>query len=131
MRTSFGRRRVSPLQVLAALLAGAALPAPAIAQRAADFDVVEATIADVHRAMAAGELTAEALVRAYLARIEAYDKAGPYLNSIILVNPGALERARELDAEYRRTGRFTGPLHGIPVIVNDNVDTHDRPTTGG
>ncbi len=95
-----------------------------------DFDVVEASIADIHRAMEAGRLTARQLVKLYLARIEAYDKKGPAINSIIVVNPNALARADELDAEFARSG-FTGPLHGIPVIVKDNYDTDDLPTTAG
>ncbi|MDH3224408.1 MAG: amidase family protein, partial [Gemmatimonadota bacterium] len=94
------------------------------------FVVEETTIAQVHQAMADGRLTAEALVQSYLDRIEAYDKAGPYLNSIIRVNDRALERARELDSIYAASGPV-GPLHGIPVIVKDNYDTRDMPTTNG
>ena len=103
------------------LLAAACAPA---------FQVEEATIADIHQAMEEGRLTAEELVRSYLDRIEAYDKQGPYLNSIITVSEHALGRARELDAAFAESG-FTGPLHGIPVIVKDNYDTHDLPTTNG
>jgi amidase len=95
-----------------------------------DFAVEETTIAQVHTAMAEGRITAEALVQAYLARIEAYDKAGPYINSLIVVNERALERARELDSIYEVSGPV-GPLHGIPVIVKDNFDTYDLPTTNG
>ena len=95
-----------------------------------DFQVEEATIREIHQAMEAGQLTAVGLVESYLARIEAYDKQGPALNAIIMVNPGALERAAELDAEFARSG-LTGPLHGIPVIVKDNYDTFDLPTSGG
>ncbi len=94
------------------------------------FVVVEATIAGVHTAMAAGELTSRELVERYLARIEAYDKQGPALNSIITLNPRALARADELDAAFRESG-LTGPLHGIPVIVKDNYDTADLPTSAG
>ncbi len=94
------------------------------------FQVEEATIADIHQAMEEGRLTAEELVQSYLDRIEAYDKQGLYLNSIITVSEHALGRARELDAAFRESG-FTGPLHGIPVIVKDNYDTHDLPTTNG
>ncbi len=94
------------------------------------FQVEEATIADIHQAMEEGRVTAEELVRSYLDRIEAYDRQGPYLNSIITVSEHALERARELDAAFAESG-FTGPLHGIPVIVKDNYDTYDLPTTNG
>ncbi len=94
------------------------------------FDVVEATIADIHRAMTAGELTAQELVQRYLDRIAAYDKEGPAINAIILVNPNALQRAAELDRALAESG-MVGPLHGIPVIVKDNYDTYDLATTAG
>lgn len=92
--------------------------------------VQEAGIADIHRAMEAGQLTAAALVQLYLDRIDAYDKNGPYINAIITINPRALERAAELDRQFTESG-FVGPLHGIPFIVKDNYDTHDLPTTNG
>jgi Asp-tRNA(Asn)/Glu-tRNA(Gln) amidotransferase A subunit family amidase len=105
---------------------GGQAPSPA-----SDPAVVELSIGEIHEAMLEGRLTAEALVRAYLARIEAYDKEGPALNAIIRTNPNALERARELDEHLRDTGEFAGILHGIPVIVKDNYDTHDLPTSAG
>jgi Asp-tRNA(Asn)/Glu-tRNA(Gln) amidotransferase A subunit family amidase len=95
-----------------------------------DFDPYETSITEIHEAMVAGEVTARQLVEYYLARIEAYDKQGPAINSIITINPNALERADELDKAYRRDG-LTGPLHGIPMIVKDNYDTADMPTSGG
>jgi Asp-tRNA(Asn)/Glu-tRNA(Gln) amidotransferase A subunit family amidase len=94
------------------------------------FDVVEATIAEIHRAMEEGRLTAEQLVGYHLERIEAYDKQGPAVNAIIAVNRNAARRARLLDRYFAEKG-FIGPLHGIPVIVKDNFDTHDLPTTAG
>ena len=94
------------------------------------FCLEEATIASVHKAMEEGRLTCRRLVEMYIERIEAYDKKGPALNSVILVNPKALEIANELDAKFKEAG-FTGPLHGIPVLLKDNVDTADMPTTGG
>jgi len=97
---------------------------------AADFDPYETSVMEIHEAMAAGDVTARQLVEYYLARIEAYDKQGPAINSIITINPNALERADELDRAYRRNG-LTGPLHGIPMIVKDNYDTADMPTSGG
>jgi len=106
---------------------------PLVGQRADErqgFDVVEASISEIHAAMAAGELTARQLVQLYLDRIEAYDKQGPAINAIITVNPNALARAEELDRAFAESG-FVGPLHGIPVIVKDNYDTHDMPTTAG
>ncbi len=95
------------------------------------FQLMETTIAQVHAAMLAGELTCRELVQAYLARIEAYEKKGPAINAIILVNPKALEEADRLDAALKETGKLTGPLHGIPVMLKDNVDTGDMPTTAG
>ncbi len=94
------------------------------------FEVVEATIADIHREMEEGRLTARQLVEQYLARIEAYDKQGPAVNAIVVVNPNALARADELDRILAESG-LVGPLHGIPMIVKDNYDTSDLPTTAG
>ena len=97
---------------------------------AQSFDVVEASIADIQAAMRSGDLSARQLVQLYLDRITAYDKQGPALNALITINPGALERADELDRAFR-TGGFVGPLHGVPIIVKDNYDTHDLQTTAG
>jgi Asp-tRNA(Asn)/Glu-tRNA(Gln) amidotransferase A subunit family amidase len=94
------------------------------------FELTTASIADIQAAVDAGKLTYEGLVGLYLKRIEAYDKKGPRLNAIITINPRALELARELDAERKARGR-RGPLHGIPMVVKDNIDTADLPTTGG
>ena len=94
-------------------------------QRAAPpvaFRLDEATIGDVDTAMKAGTLTCRALVESYLARIEAYDKAGPALNAIVLVNPNVLAEADALDAKFRRT-KTGGPLHCVPTIVKDNYET--------
>ena len=91
----------------------------------------EATITSLHTAMQHGKLTATELVQRYLDRIEAYDKQGPFINALILINPKALAEAHRLDSIYRVTGKFVGPLHGIPVIVKDNYDTYDMPTTNG
>ncbi|MDB4894542.1 MAG: amidase [Firmicutes bacterium] len=91
----------------------------------APFKVEEATIQDLARAMAAGVITSEALVEIYLERIATYDKQGPKLNAILEVNPDALFIARALDRE-RQTAGPRGPLHGIPVLIKDNIDTHDK-----
>jgi amidase len=93
--------------------------------------LAETTIADVHRAFRAKELTARQLVEWYLNRIEAYNHQGPGLNAVITVNPRALDEADRLDAEFKKTGRLTGELHGVPVLLKDNVETKDMPTTGG
>ena len=94
------------------------------------FRVEETTIADVHAAMRAGTLTCHELVAEYLRRIEAYDKNGPALNALVVVNPDALRVADSLDARFQRGG-LTGPLHCIPMIVKDNFETVDLPTTAG
>lgn len=118
-----------PLMISACLCLAHAEPAHA--QSVGGVDMIELTVADAHEAMLAGTLTAHDLVLAYLARIEAYDKRGPSFNAIIRENPNAIARADSLDAALARTGRLTGPLHGIPFIVKDNYDTHDMPTSGG
>ena len=100
------------------------------AQSATVFDVAEKSIRDLQAAMTAGEVTSERLVKSYLARIAAYDQAGPRLNSVIYINPNAAAAARDLDEE-RRTRGVRGPLHGIPVLLKDNFETRDMPTTGG
>jgi len=94
------------------------------------FILEEATISSVHEAMRRGEITCRQLVEMYLKRIEAYDKKGPSINSVITINPNALEIADELDRKFKESG-FVGPLHGIPVLLKDNVDTGDMPTTAG
>lgn len=99
-------------------------------QAAARFDVVEASVADIHTAFTRGTLTARALTQEYLDRIEAYDKRGPLLNSVITVNPRALDDADRLDARFKQSG-LTGPLHGIPLLVKDEIDTAGMPTTLG
>ncbi len=114
---------------LAAVLSAAALSLQCSPEPS--FTVEEATIAEIHVAMLEGTLTARELVDAYLARIESYDKKGPALNAIIVVNPNAVARAIELDEALASSGALTGPLHGIPVIVKDNYDTHDLTTTAG
>jgi Asp-tRNA(Asn)/Glu-tRNA(Gln) amidotransferase A subunit family amidase len=95
----------------------------------AAFQVVEASIDEIHSAYKSGKLTARQLVQMYLDRIQAYDKQGPALNCIITVNPQALEQADKLDAAYR--SGVAGPLHGIPVLVKDEIDTEGMPTTLG
>ena len=93
-------------------------------------DVTTATIEDLSRAMAERKVTSEQLVRAYLARIEAFDDRGPAINAVIALNPAALATARALDRERRAKGAH-GPLHGIPVVVKDNIDVAGLPTTVG
>ena len=107
------------------------LAAPPVGAQAASFRVDEATIASIHAAMTAGTLTCRVLVEQYLARIAAYDKQGPAINSLTAVNPQALATADSLDRRASAEGRLTGPLHCIPMIVKDNFETVDLPVTAG
>ncbi len=91
---------------------------------------LEATIPEIQAAMEAGDLTSVELVDFYLARIAAYEDAGPKLNAFIFVNPKAREEAAALDAERAISGP-RGPLHGIGVVLKDNIGTADMPTTAG
>ena len=95
-----------------------------------EFELIEATVAGVHAAYAAGNLTARQLTQRYLDRIEALDKSGPALNSIVAVNPMALAEADRLDV-MRKGGSAMGPLHGIPVIIKDQADVAGMATTLG
>jgi amidase len=108
--------------VLALLLATFAAATPAAQAPAPPFEVVEATIAEVHAAMRDGRVTCRGLVEAYLARIEAFDKNGPALNAIVLTNPRAVEEAGALDARFKASGPV-GPLHCVPMLVKDNFET--------
>ena len=126
---------VFTLACAASAPSAAAQSAPALAATSArpsgaPLALSSATIADLNEAFAAGTLTAERLTQLYLDRIAAYDKAGPALNAVIHLNPRALEEARALDRERRERGPRSA-LHGIPVVLKDNIDTGDMPTTGG
>ena len=97
---------------------------------ATEMNVETATIRDLQAAFQKGTLTSEKLTRIYLGRIAAYDKHGPAINAIITLNPNALVEARALDSE-RKAGKVRGPLHGIPIVLKDNFNTFDMPTTAG
>lgn len=119
----------------AATAAAALLPtrtataaAPPTAPTAAPFALEEATIAELQEGMRSGRFTAQGLVEQYLGRIESLDRQGPALRHVLETNPDAPAIAATLDAE-RRSGHVRGPLHGIPVLVKDNIDTADRMTT--
>lgn len=90
----------------------------------------EITVRELLKGYEEGTFTSEQVVSDYLYRIESIDKSGPTINSIIYINEKALEEAKTLDAE-RKEGKIRGPLHGIPVILKDNIDTDDMPTTAG
>lgn len=101
-----------------------------VANPGAAYDPFERTIPELQAAMERGDTSAEQLVRHYLARIEAFDHNGPQLNAIIHINPRAIEEAAALDRE-RAAGNLRGPLHGIPILLKDNFDAKDMPTTAG
>jgi Asp-tRNA(Asn)/Glu-tRNA(Gln) amidotransferase A subunit family amidase len=117
-------------QIVCTLLLFAALFVQGTMSHAATFQLIDATIADINDAFDAGILTSERLTELYLNRIEAYDEQGPILNSIITLNPDALTTARALDAERQSSGPRS-LLHGVPILVKDNFDTFDMPTTAG
>src|SRR5262245_3159442 len=100
------------------------------AQSASRFVPEEATIASLHAALESGQVTCAQVTRAYLERIEAYDHKGPSLNAVLTINPRALETAAQMDRVDRATAARR-PLHCVPVILKDNYDTADMPTTGG
>jgi len=101
-----------------------------MANPTASFNLLEATIDDIHSAYKSGQLSVRQLVQMYLYRIEAYDKKGPAINAIISVNSHALEEADQLDAKFKASC-FVGPLHGIPIIIKDQADAKGMPTTLG
>ncbi|WP_238591752.1 amidase [Pseudomonas abietaniphila] len=120
-RTSGSLCAIACLGLAANTQAVKASPAPS---------VYEASISELQAAMSAGTISSHELVEQYLARINAYDQQGPALNAMVSLNPNALLDAERLDEE-RRTKGPRGPLHGIPIVVKDNYDTADMPTSGG
>ena len=108
----------------------AAAQAPGVRTEPAAFHLLEASIDDIHAAFRAKRLTCRALVGLYLARIQAYDQSGPRLNAVQTINARALQEADALDAMFAASGP-AGPLHCIPVLVKDQVETSDMPTTYG
>ncbi|RZM19446.1 MAG: amidase, partial [Sphingomonas sp.] len=115
-------------KVIIGLLLATAVPAVVSAKTVA---VEEQSIDQLQAAMTSDKASSVDLVRAYLARIAAMDRKGPTLRAVIALNPDALAQAKALDAE-RKAGRIRGPLHGVPVLIKDNVETADAmPTTAG
>jgi amidase len=126
--TPLSRREFAQLTSLAAV--GALFPARGAPQQAA-FALEETTVAQLQEGMKAGRLSARGVAQAYLDRIAALDRQGPTLRAVLEINPDALTIADAMDVERKR-GKVRGPLHGIPVIIKDNIDTHDRmQTTAG
>ncbi len=116
-----------------AALFSAALPALAASEEGvlnggcATFELLETTVPRIEQALQSREISVEQLTQMYLARIAAYDKAGPGINAFLYLNPNVLEQARQLDTSRNSPG----PLYGVPVLLKDNIDTADMPTTAG
>ncbi|TPG12139.1 amidase [Sphingomonas oligophenolica] len=111
-----------------ALLLAVSFPSLAAAK---DVKVEEVSLTDLQAMMTAGKTSSVDIVKAYLARIAAMDRKGPALRAVIAINPDALAQAKALDAE-RKAGRVRGPLHGVPILIKDNIETADAmPTTAG
>ncbi len=125
LRSHHAKRKPSGAFVVGLLALAWTLPTPAASQ----IEVHEASITELQSALADGTVTSAELVDAYLARIAAYGRQGPALNAMIMLNPRARAEAEALDRERSR-GNVRGPLHGIPIILKDNYDTFDMPTTG-
>jgi Asp-tRNA(Asn)/Glu-tRNA(Gln) amidotransferase A subunit family amidase len=102
-----------------------------LAAQKVPFPVEETSIASLEAAYLAGRTTVHEVVQSHLDRIAAYDKRGPLINALITVNPHALEEADRLDVALKASGRLVGPLHGIPVIVKDNIEVAGLPMTSG
>ena len=129
-RTTISLLAIATLTVAFLVRPVTADPADNQSAGTARLQLVEATISQLQHAMQTRLLTAEQLVGMYLARIDAYEEVGPGVNAFLSVNPNAEAEARELD-ELRHPGRPRSPLYGIPVLLKDNVDTADMPTTAG
>src|SRR6188768_2536683 len=98
------------------------------AEAVAEFTLEEADISSLQQRMKRGELTARQICEQYLTRIQEIDQSGPKLNAVIELNPDALSIADERDRE-RAAGQIRGPLHGIPILIEDNIDTGDKMMT--
>ena len=126
-------RRLLPV-VLGLLILGLACPAPApegSKSSRSTYGIEEKTVAEMIEDMESGRVTSEQLVEVYLDRIDSLDRSGPNLRSVLSLNPRAVDEARELDAE-RAAGKLRGPLHGVPVLLKDNIESADPlPTTAG
>jgi amidase len=117
------------LKIPAMLVVACLMPWPQC-QADRSFHLIEASITDIHEAMQAGILTCHSLVRQYLDRIEAYDKQGPAVNAVLYLNPRALQQADAMDQEFKRTRKLK-PLACVPIVLKDNFETADMPTTAG
>jgi Asp-tRNA(Asn)/Glu-tRNA(Gln) amidotransferase A subunit family amidase len=118
------------LKLLLVMICGTTLRAASAQTPSRSFELLEATIPQIQAALTTGIVTSRDLLSMYLTRIEAYDKRGPALNSISVVNSKAFDEANALDAE-RRAGVVRGPLHGVPIILKDNYETIGMQTANG
>jgi amidase len=134
MARGVNRRTLIRYGVLGGAAAALTRPAPAtrppaaLVERPPAFALEEATVADLQKRMASGQDSARTLCEKYIARIEAVDGRGPTLKSVLEINPDALAIADRLDGE-RKAGKLRGPLHGIPILIKDNIGTADRMNT--
>jgi Asp-tRNA(Asn)/Glu-tRNA(Gln) amidotransferase A subunit family amidase len=110
---------------------GFAIREAAAQNRQAAFRFEEATVSSIHQAFAGGQLTCKQLTNLYLSRINSYDRQGPALHAVITINSKAMETATEMDRQYAANPSAVGSLHCIPIILKDNFNTFDMPTTGG
>ena len=126
------KQGIRAMAVATAVAIAISCAGPARAQPTHDspFQIVEASIDDIHMALRSGRLTVRQLVQSYLDRINAYDKQGPTINSVITINPNALAEADRLDAAFANSG-LVGPLHGVVILVKDEIDAAGMPTTIG
>jgi amidase len=124
------RNRIVLATVIAVTLAMAMLSYPGVQNQRRTFDLMDTSIEAIQNAYKSGDLTAHELTQMYLDRIDAYDQKGPKLNAIITLNPNALKEADRLDMAFKSSG-LVGPLHGIPIVLKDQVDVAGLPTTLG
>jgi amidase len=101
---------------------------PLLEPQTGDFQLNEITIDELQSLMQSGKMTAKSITELYLNRIQSFDKQGIALNAVIEINPDALQIAETLDQE-RKAGKVRGPMHGIPILIKDNIDTHDKMMT--
>ncbi len=125
---SVGGVSAASLAVAACTSSSQSPPADKSAPFTDEFELAELTVSDLQKKMQSDQYTSEAITQLYLGRIQAIDKKGPSLNAVIEVNPDALSIARAMDGE-RKAGKSRGPLHGIPILIKDNIDTADQMMT--
>jgi Asp-tRNA(Asn)/Glu-tRNA(Gln) amidotransferase A subunit family amidase len=121
-------RGLTPLQ--RSQIANWDLSGASASRQTVGFTVFEKTVSELQEAMTKGLITSEDITREYLARLSLYDRNGPTFRAVLAINPRAIADARLRDAE-RASGRVRSPFHGVPIVLKDNIDTTELPTTGG